>query len=459
MRKILVMLLVLVPLGASAATFNLNLFYGSKGAAVIQLQNFLTTQNLYTGPVTGNFLLQTKGAVQRFQSKFDITPTGYFGPQSRVKANELLAASQQPQETVPKGTASDVNSLAAQIKTLQQQLLLLQQKLAQTFSPATSTTQPDIPPYAVPVLQISYYSLSSDGIHLDQNETGASYTLTEVRARVSQISSDLIQSLEQGSRYINDPTQTPSLKYTVYDSREFLSLIPKSVAFAPSANHFEILNGSNICDYVDNRGVKEVWIWMYHVDGVVAPIESNMSIGRVSQNYWTHQTYGDVSNSWRQDDLPICNRTYTVYDYNYTRGVAEALENHGHQLEALFGFLNGELFQNRFMRPYGKTDAVNACGNTHFPPNGTSDYDWRNQTVVQSNCSDWHPDGSGAAASVSCLNWTCEDDGGASYKVWWMRRIPGNRNNLYYNGRHLQNWWKFVGDFDNAIKNGKDLVM
>ena len=89
-----------------------------------------------------------------------------------------------------------------------------------------------------------------------------------------------------------------------------------------------MLNSLDVCHYVDVLGVKEVWVWMYHT-GSIGPIESNMAMGRMSQAYWNHGTYGDVSNSYQQNDLPVCNRTYTVYDYNYGRDIGESLEDHG----------------------------------------------------------------------------------------------------------------------------------
>lgn len=313
-------------------------------------------------------------------------------------------------------------------------------------------------PLTISILQIMYFPLSSSSpALLDPQETDSDFTLVRARQIVNEISSGTIEGLEKGSIYINDPSQTQYLNYIVYDSKEFLTAIPKSQNFKPFADHLKILNDINVCDYIDNKGVKEVWVWMYHTTKV-APIESNMSMGTAFRNFWTQPDFGDVSNSYRQNDLPVCKNTYTVYDYNYTRWVAEALENHTHQFEALFGYLNSDLFWTKFVRPYGKMDKANSCGDTHFPPNGATDYDWKNPRVVTSNCSDWHPDASGRTEQVSCLNWTCQDDGGTTYKIWWMQRIPGFGNALAYQNHQLRNWWEFVGDFDSAVTAGKNLV-
>lgn len=321
------------------------------------------------------------------------------------------------------------------------------------LSRAFSATQ-----YSIPVLELKYFpDENNDGI-LDQATTDLNFSIDAIRSKVGSDSIDAISKLEEATNYIKDPEGKPSLDFSIFESKEYLLPVPASSQFPPFADHIKILNDLNICDYVDNKGVKEVWIWMYHTQ-TIAPIESNMSMGRVSKKFWNTGSYGDISNSYRQNDLPVCNKTYTVYDYNYGRSAAEVLENRGHQLEAVFGWVDGSVFNTKFVSPYGKTDGtVNHCGNVHIPPNGASDYDWRNTRSVPSSCSDWHPDGSGAVEQVSCNNWTCNDDGGAAYKVWWMKRMPGRNNTLTYQGLSMRNWWDFIGDFDKALESGKLLT-
>lgn len=87
----------------SCQKFEYNLFYGQRNNNKVRcLQEFLKNQgtDIYPeGLVTGNFLSLTKAAVIRFQEKYAseiLKPlgleggTGFFGPQSRAKANELL---------------------------------------------------------------------------------------------------------------------------------------------------------------------------------------------------------------------------------------------------------------------------------------------------------------------------------------------------------------------------------
>lgn len=86
----------------TATPFTQNLSYGMHGLAVTALQNFLTAEGVYTGPITGNFYSLTLKGVKAFQVKEDITPvSGFFGPLSRASANALLSATTTMSVTVP----------------------------------------------------------------------------------------------------------------------------------------------------------------------------------------------------------------------------------------------------------------------------------------------------------------------------------------------------------------------
>ena len=113
---------------------------------------------------------------------------------------------------------------------------------------------------------------------------------------------------------------------------------------------------------------------------------------------------GDISNSNRDNgDLPVYNSTYTVYGQNIRRTQAEAIHNHGHQLEAILSHVNElregntDLFWKKFV---GKNENGNfitgRAGWTHMPPNTIKHYDYTgNTTLVESDIEDWHPDNSG----------------------------------------------------------------
>jgi hypothetical protein len=65
---ILVIAWLLIPT-LSLAAFDKNLQYGSRGAEVRVLQEFLSKEGLYSGPITGNFYGVTKVTLISFQKR------------------------------------------------------------------------------------------------------------------------------------------------------------------------------------------------------------------------------------------------------------------------------------------------------------------------------------------------------------------------------------------------------
>jgi hypothetical protein len=169
MKKLYIVALVgfaSVLLGSSIAKadalFTKDLYYGIQGDSdVMQFQEFLTSQDVYSGPISGNFFSLTLAGVKQFQIAQGITPAaGYFGPLTRAKANAILSqqlqasneqaiaetSSTPPAPTSPVTTNDVQNSLRAQLNLLIQQVALLQKQLAaqqQTnFSPSQSPPAP-----------------------------------------------------------------------------------------------------------------------------------------------------------------------------------------------------------------------------------------------------------------------------------------------------------------------------
>ncbi|MDO8552194.1 MAG: peptidoglycan-binding protein [bacterium] len=71
-------------------TWNNDLQLNSRYAADIKaLQTALAKEGVYIGEVTGGFHMQTYYGVKRFQEKYGIDSTGFVGPQTRARLNEL----------------------------------------------------------------------------------------------------------------------------------------------------------------------------------------------------------------------------------------------------------------------------------------------------------------------------------------------------------------------------------
>jgi peptidoglycan hydrolase-like protein with peptidoglycan-binding domain len=126
MKKILIFvfaLSVLLPT-LTFASFDTSLKYGSRGDAVIELQNFLKNQGVFSDKVDGSFGLITRKAVISFQLANGLAGDGYFGLSSRAKASSILAVEIQP------SLVAGCNSTSAYS--------------ASTGQPCSSTSQPSI---------------------------------------------------------------------------------------------------------------------------------------------------------------------------------------------------------------------------------------------------------------------------------------------------------------------------
>lgn len=179
MKKYLISLLLVSPFFVFAQTFDRDLFFGiQKDSDVTKVQEFLTEQGVYSGPISGNFFSLTLQGVKTFQIKQGISPTsGYFGPKSRVKANLILAAqgvsstgvadesgSPTPAAITPPKTTNDtVSALMVQIQLLQQQLNALQkqQNTNPVPTPPPIVTLPSPNQVSPTILQISSVAVST----------------------------------------------------------------------------------------------------------------------------------------------------------------------------------------------------------------------------------------------------------------------------------------------------------
>ncbi len=298
--------------------------------------------------------------------------------------------------------------------------------------------------YTIPTLVVGYFPVK-DG-RIDQAISGdVNAPLEAIRRHTVQTTQQVIEALERGSIYhgYKNADAQPSLQYQIVDTLEFLEPLPTYYTLGhqvPMTDYNAIMQAVDIRFWVEERGVKEVWLWGYH-GGVIDLWESNMA-----------GPYGDISNSDRDPrDLPILDKTYTVYHYNYQRGPSEAVEDHMHQIEAVLRHVDPDLFWDKFV---GKP-LEGRCGWSHYPPNASHDYDWANPSYILTDIEDWTPEGSGPKKRSNCECWQGDS---LTWFIYWMQNLPGADNGLTYHGQPLTNWWLFMGDFDGAMAEGLGLV-
>lgn len=157
------------------------------------------------------------------------------------------------------------------------------------------------------VLVVGYYPL--DGSNIDRKVTGdVGGAYEDLKRKTALLTTECCRALEKGATFrgYKNPTARPALKYEVVGEIEFKEALPvmrtRPDEKAPLTDYDAIMRRVDVRDWVERRRVQEIWIWGYH-GGVVNLWESNMS-----------SPFGDVSNSNRDEvDLPVFNRTYTVY--------------------------------------------------------------------------------------------------------------------------------------------------
>ncbi len=328
--------------------------------------------------------------------------------------------------------------------------------------------------WQVPFVVVAYIP-TADGVNVDFEKTGFQGTVTQLRQRILRAVRVTKWMMEEGTRYhgYKVPGAKPSLGYRCVRYVTVLEDIPPGKS-AGSPNTFfpdygkivEQVGGKRL---VDQQGVKEFWVYHWH-HGSIVPIETNLA-SRVS---------GDISNSDRLDDLPLYDKTYMVVGVNFNRGPDKHVHNIGHQLEAVLSFINQRqdgntnLFNQQFCGQDAKGKfQPGRCGNCHFPPNATKDYDYFNPTQVLSDCEDWSPQGTGMKKPISFQTWErlpyrcptgdkirqpgtiLEDD--AWWYLYWFQNLPGHESRIAHPKGEITNWWRFLGDWDGALREGYGL--
>lgn len=342
-------------------------------------------------------------------------------------------------------------------------IFALKNKVNNNFS--AKATVPTDTSYNMNVLILKYFPLTADGQNIDIAVTGdVGDPYTTIKQRTVDVTNNLASALSKASKYLGykDPVAQASLIYQIIDSKEYTQAVPMLTDGTRRPDYNRIMTSHNICDYVDNKGVREVWLWAYQ--GPTFPGSSYPYLS-ISESKMAGP-YGDISNSDRSNNMPVCHNTYRVYTFNYGRGTSEAMESWGHQFETEISTVDNNLFRNIWQGPnYPQTLGVNGrCGSVHNPPNARYEYDRSNPNPQNSDCLDWNADSLGTLSAISCGNWGCGDisdsnNSPLNYMIWNWQNLPGRGNTKTYQGQLLRNFWDIHGNFDVVMGSDKTLVL
>lgn len=352
--------------------------------------------------------------------------------------------------------------------------------------------------FEIPVV-IMRFLPTTDGKNLDVSKAPdfwelGEITLQELKNRIDKFDRRVKFMLEEGTRFrgYKDRTAKPSIGYRVIEYITVYEQTPQGAVNTHledgtplySPDYHKIFRRFNMEHYVNDLGVKEIWMWMGGVNSDFPCYDPKIHKPENFRNWWesnmSSPLTGDISNSNRDnEDLPIYQSTYTVYGQNFRRSHAEAVHNHGHQLEAILShvnhlqFDNTDLFWKQFVGQDDDGDFITGrAGWTHMPPNTTKHYDYtETKTLVESDIEDWTPDNRGEKKLVNVdtygnmkYDWPDTDPTQipqlieSQWYIYWMQNMPGHNNGIQYEDKEMTNWWIFTADWDMAISERIGLV-
>lgn len=353
----------------------------------------------------------------------------------------------------------------------------------------------------IPVVILRYLP-TSDGINIDVSKATdywdlGEMTLEQMKANTDKYLVGLKFSLEEGSKFhgYKDPDAVPYLGYQVVKFLTIYDQIPISTTYRLGTaevdgqeygvfepDFLRIYNDFALQQFIEINGVKEIWIWfgqcampgwpsydpaIHTPENFVEFVESNMA----------SPVTGDISNSHRfENDVPVASKTAVVYCYNFRRTQAEAVHNHGHQLESIYKYIaqRQDGTDDLFVRDFSgwgsgySTPPLGRAGDCHHPPNTTDDYDYLNTTLVESDIEDWRPS-VGTKKLVNADTWaSIEYAWPAGYDfpqrdesqwyIYWMQNMPGYQSQIPHSAEHVMtNWWQFTAHWDQCNIDGAGL--
>ena len=356
----------------------------------------------------------------------------------------------------------------------------------------------------VPIVIINYLP-TIDGIHQDMNKAPDDYwvlknsTLAESKKRILGQQKITKYGIEEGTRFrqfnstqkVDPYVGIKVIKYyNVYET----NMINWITGFK-TLDYDSLFKRLNMSDLVNNAGVKEIWITCFNKDAYPSIVNSQFNdpstfYGLPESNMSSPSSSGDISNSIKiPNDLPVYSKTYVVYGNSGFRGAETNIHNRGHQIECQLNYIesitmsppvNNALYANLFegINPSLGNKPLNRVGMTHFPPNTSTDYDYNNLTLVDSDIKSWIPSG-GKYEKINSLLWTSVNydynlvnqytmgglntvddyskDPQYKWLVFWFQSIPSKNNNIPFGNKSLSNWWDLFYSWDDAIKNKKGL--
>ncbi len=274
------------------------------------------------------------------------------------------------------------------------------------------------------------------------------YPNAEVTDPTSFTQNILLPAMTNASKYhgYSDSSASAALNYTLDPADIHVENITPPQANNNSMGSYDytnaLFNKYDLCNYAKANNIGTVIVW-------------GAGSGAYYSGLWESAV---TSNKIRANgaSLPDCSdKTIIIYGFNYERGLAEAMESYGHQLETVFRDYRREYqswSDESAPANLGLVGKGDSCGSDHNPPNARFEYDRANTGTVPSDCRNWKPDGSGVKEDLTCTWWGCTSYGWLNF---WMQNMPGMNNGLIDNyGNAIPSWWDYMANPDSLNPAG-----
>jgi len=361
----------------------------------------------------------------------------------------------------------------------------------------------------IPVIILSYLP-TVDGVNLDLKRAPDGYwnlynsSLEQSKDKILNESIVSRRYWEEGSKFRGFQNSSSEsyigIEVVSYINIYEMDFNPIGDGSGKKIDYFSLFEKLNLREIIEGKGVKE--IWFNHYPLYDSPVVSNHPELYSNRNdFWgldesnmSSPTTGDISNSSRENDLPIYNSTYVVYAFNQRNGFGNHIHCRGHQIEAQLSFIeNGVIYpsgpiaeSSLFLGEFvgitnnngGWLFQPGKVGRVHNPPNTYDDeqYGYSIDRVFSSNILDWKPNG-GETSLINHTLWNSIEYGDDFYfynyiggqpntsetnwLLFWFQSIPGYQNNIPYEKDGVEytltNWWDLIYNWDEAVTQGKTL--
>jgi hypothetical protein len=206
-------------------------------------------------------------------------------------------------------------------------------------------------------------------------------------------------------------------------------------------DYMAMVNHYDFCSKRNQNIIDEVWVLAHPY---AAMYESQL-VGK-NAFWWNSPPITDTE----------CDSLLSIMGLNYERTVDLAIHSFGHRMESAMVQAYGRWDVRApnpnnweiFTRLNKDLPAQAHVGNVHFPPNGTSDYDYGNPSTVVTYADNWkrYPYLLNEKRSVTCAEWNCDQMG---YMRWWFSHIPRFKG---ITKGILNNWWYYFIDYEEAVR-------